>query len=302
MVDLSVKIGKLELKNPVMVASGTFGYGTEYSDLVDPSMLGAIVTKAITLHPREGNPMPRLWETPCGMLNSIGLQNVGVSAFLNEKLSDLLHLKTKVIVNLAGSTVDDFVEVAERLEGSGIHGMELNISCPNVDKGGMEFGMDPQLTHEVASAVRRVTDLPILAKLTPNAGLLEEVADAAASAGCDGLTVANTFLGLAVDIETRRPRLGGGTGGLSGPALKPLALHNVWRIAQKTNIPVVGSGGISSGEDVVEFILCGATAIQIGTANFFDPKVSLSCLDFIQDYCERRGVEYITDLIGKADM
>lgn len=300
MVDLSVKIGALELKNPVMVASGTFGYCTEYGDLIDISRLGAVVTKAITLHPREGNPLPRIWETACGILNSVGLENVGVEVFLKEKLPKIRSMATKLIVNVAGSEINEYVEVVRRIEGEGVDGIELNLSCPNVEKGGMTFGRDPQLTHQVVSEVREVTQLPLLVKLTPHAAAPEEIAQSAISAGCDGLTLINTFLGLAVDIETRRPRLGGGRGGLSGPAIKPLALHLVCEVARKVDVPVLGVGGISSGEDVIEFILCGATAVQIGTANFVNPETALNCLDFIRDYCKRKDIERITDLIGKV--
>lgn len=272
--DLSVELGSLRLANPVLVASGTFGYGTEREELTSASGLGGIVTKTITLEPRSGNAPPRLFETPSGLLNSIGLQNVGIDRFLAEKLPPLRELGVPIVVSIGGRSAEDFTEVARRLDGAGgVSALELNVSCPNVKEGGLEFCQVPGAAARVVERVRAVTPLPLWTKLSPNLTRIGELAHACEDAGSDALTAVNTFVGLAVDIRTGRSRLSPGTGGLSGPAIRPLALAKVREVVRAVRIPVIGVGGIASAEDVLEFLVVGARAVQIGTANFADPSI-----------------------------
>lgn len=293
----------LRLANPVMMASGTFGYGTETesSHLFDIQQLGAIVCKGTTLEPREGNPQPRLVETAAGLLNSIGLQNIGVKALIKEKAPIWASWPVPVIVNIAGDTVDQYAQLARQLDGvPGISGLEVNISCPNIKAGGVEFGSHPDSAAEVTAAVRKATSLPILVKLTPNTSDIAEVAVAVAEAGADALTLINTLRGMAVDIIQRRPVLGGLTGGLSGPALKPVALYLVYKVAGVVDCPIIGCGGITTASDALEFIMAGATAIQVGTANFANPRAPLDILDGIEQFLEKEGIKDIAELIGAA--
>lgn len=291
----------LLLCNPVMTASGTAGYGMEYSGLVDLQRLGAIVCKGTTLKPREGNPQPRLVETTSGILNSIGLENIGVEAVVRELAPLWAGWRVPVIVNIAGDRVEDYARVAARLEGvAGIAGIELNISCPNVKRGGLEFGTDPLLAFETTSAVRKATSLPLLVKLSPNVTDISGLARAVVSGGADALTVCNTLRGIAIDIERGRPVLGNICGGLSGPAIKPVALYLVYTVARSVQVPVVGCGGIATGEDALEFFMAGASAVQVGTANFTDPATSLKVLDGIEGYMRRKGIERLADIIGRA--
>ncbi|MEK6691848.1 MAG: dihydroorotate dehydrogenase [Nitrospirota bacterium] len=299
MADLRVNIGSMELKNPVMVASGTFGYGEEYSPYIDLNSLGAVVTKGISFHPIDGNPPPRIWETPSGLLNSIGLQNVGVKKFIKEKLPYLKGFDTRVIVNIFGTTISEYVKVAVRLsETPGIDAIEVNISCPNVKKGGMVFGTDSKSTKKVVSALKKVCSLPLLVKLSPNVTDITEFAMIAEGEGADAVSLINTILGMAIDIETRKPRLANITGGLSGPAIRPVALRMVWQVAKTVKIPVIGMGGISSAEDAIEFILAGATAIATGTANFYNPKTAYEIVNGLDGYLNEKGINDIKGLIG----
>ncbi len=289
------------MTNPVMTAAGTFGYGTEYSHLFDIQKLGAIVCKGTTLQPREGNPQPRLAETASGMLNSIGLQNIGVEALIKEKTPIWAKWQVPVIVNIAGETVDEYAELAHKLDGvAGISGLEVNISCPNVKAGGAEFGANPESAARVTAAVRAATSLPILVKLTPNTGEIAKVAVAVASAGADVLSLINTVKGMAIDITTHQILLGNKTGGLSGPAIKPIALAMVYEVAGAVELPVVGCGGITTGNDAIEFIMAGASAIQVGTANFANPHAPLDVLEGIEQFMKKEGIKDITKLIGAA--
>ena len=291
----------LRLANPVMTASGTFGYGTEYAEIVDIQRLGAIVCKGTTLEPREGNPQPRLTETPSGVLNSIGLQNIGVTALIKEKAPIWANWKVPVIVNIAGNTVEDYAEVSRQLDNvKGVAGIEINISCPNVKCGGAEFGLEPQTAAEVTAAVRKATSLPIIVKLTPSTSRITDIALAVAAAGADCLTLINTLKGMAIDTYRRKPVLGNITGGLSGPVLKPVALRVVYETAGKVNIPIIGCGGITTANDAIEFIMAGATAVQIGTATFANPKTAVEIVDGIAEFMQRNGVKKITDLVGAA--
>jgi len=297
---LRVKVGDLELANPVLTASGTFGYGLEYDDFFDVAELGGICTKGLSLQPRAGNPPERICETPAGMLNAIGLANVGVEAFCTEKLPKLRERKVTVVANIFASSTDDFVAIAERLDGeAGVHALELNVSCPNVTHGGIEFGKDPKLASQVTRAVRDATKLPVWVKMSPEAGDIVAVAKACEDAGADALTAINTIRGMSIDIEARRPRLANRTGGFSGPALRPVALRIVWDLVGAVRIPVIGIGGISNTRDALEFLLAGATAIQVGTASFADPCAAKKILDGIREYCERAGCD-VTGLIGQA--
>lgn len=299
MADLKVKIGSIELKNPVMVASGTFGYGEEYSPFIDLNTLGAIVTKGISLKPIDGNPPPRIWETPSGLLNSIGLQNVGVKTFIKEKLPYLKGFDTKIIVNIFGNTVKEYEKVAEHLSATtGIDAIELNISCPNVRRGGMVFGTDPKSTKRVISAVRKVCSLPLIVKLSPNVTDITEFAIIAEGEGADAISLINTLLGMAIDVESRRPRLSTITGGLSGPAIKPIALRMVWQVSKAVKVPIIGMGGISSTEDALEFILAGATAIAVGTATFSNPNILPEIISGLDRYLTEKGIGNINELIG----
>jgi len=291
----------LLLANPVMTASGTFGYGTEYSHIFDIQRLGAIVCKGTTLKPREGNPQPRLAETPCGLLNSIGLQNIGVKAVTKEKAPIWATWRVPVIVNIVGETIDDYAQLAEKLDGvAGISGIEINIGCPNIKGGGAEFGANPESAAEVTATVKASTSLPVLVKLTPNTTDIAEVAKAVAEAGADAISLINTLKGMAIDITRRRPLLGGITGGLSGPAIKPVALYMVYEVAGAVNVPVIGCGGITTSSDALEFIMAGASAIQVGTASFANPRAPLDVLEGIEQFMKKEGIDNLTDLIGTA--
>jgi len=291
----------LLLANPVMTASGTFGYGTEYSHMFDIQKLGAIVCKGTTLEPRDGNPQPRLAETAYGLLNSIGLQNIGVKAVIREKAPIWASWRVPVIVNIAGETVEDYAQLAGELDGiAGISGMEVNISCPNVKVGGAEFGANPDSAAAVTAAVKAATSLPVLVKLTPNTSDIAKVAMAVAEAGADAISLINTLEGLAIDIAKRRPLLGNITGGLSGPAIKPVALYMVYEVAKVVEVPVVGCGGITTASDAIEFIMAGASAIQVGTASFINPRAPLDVLEGIEKFVKEEGIDNLTDLIGVA--
>jgi len=300
--DLSIDFAGIRLKNPVLTASGTFGYGEEYAEFVDLSKLGGVIVKGISMKPIKGNPPPRIWETPSGMLNAIGLENPGVDVFLGDKLPYLRKFDTKVIVNIFGYSLEEYVGVAGKLDAvPGIDGLEVNISCPNVKAGGIVFGTDVRAAFELLSAVRRATKLPIIAKLSPNVTDITEFARAARDAGCDGLSLINTLLGMAIDIRCRRPRLANCTGGLSGPAIRPVAIRMVWQAAKAVRLPIIGMGGIASGEDAMEFILAGASAVAVGTANFVNPRATLDVLSGIQTFMAEQGHERLSSLIGKVE-
>ena len=289
------------LANPVMTASGTFGYGTEYSHLFDIQQLGAIVCKGTTLEPRDGNPQPRLAETACGVLNSIGLQNIGVNALIKEKAPIWASWRVPVIVNIAGETIDDYAQLAGKLDGvAGISAIEVNISCPNIKVGGAEFGANPESAAEVTAAVKAATSRPILVKLTPNTGDIAKIAMAVAEAGADAISLINTLRGMAIDIAKRRPLLGNITGGLSGPAIKPVALYMVYEVAGAVEVPVIGCGGITTASDAIEFIMAGASAIQVGTASFTNPRAPLDVLEGIKQFMKKEGIKDIAELIGVA--
>ncbi len=289
----------LILDNPVMTAAGTFGYGTEYSELVDIQRLGAIVCKGITLMPRKGNPQPRIVETTCGLLNSVGLENIGVDALIEDKAPIWAGWRVPVIVNVAGETFDEYIQVVTKLEGvPGVSGIELNISCPNISAGGMELGVNPELAAELTSAVKTATSLPLMVKLSPNVTDIREIALAVEGAGADAISLINTVRGMAIDINERRPCLGNIIGGLSGPAIKPIALYMVYEVAKNVHIPVIGCGGISRARDALEFIMAGASAVQIGTANLTNPGVSLAVLQGIKDFMKQEGIEHLTRLVG----
>ncbi len=297
--DLRVRIGGLELQNPVMTASGTFGYGEEFADLVNLQRLGGIVAKGISLKPRPGNAPPRVVETPCGMLNAIGLENVGVERFINEKMVFLRQAGTAVVVNILGDTVDDYSELAARLNGvEGLAAIEVNISCPNVRKGGVAFGSQPKMARSVTAAVRKQTSLPVIVKLSPNVTDITEIARAVEDSGADAVSLINTLFGMAIDSKTRRPRLANIVGGLSGPAIKPVALRMVWQVAGAVRIPVIGIGGITTAEDAVEFLLAGATAVQVGTANFVNPRAAEEIIDGLADYLQEQKMASVQSMIG----
>ena len=299
MVQLNTKIGSLELKNPVMTASGTFGYGTEYVDFMDISRLGAIIVKGTTLAPRQGNPYPRMAETPSGMLNAVGLQNKGVDYFVDHIYPEVQKIGTAIIVNVSGACIDDYVQTASIINTlDDIPAIELNISCPNVKQGGMAFGVNPESAAQVVSAVRKAYDKTLIVKLSPNVTDITEIARAVEGAGADSVSLINTMLGMAIDAEKRRPILSTVTGGMSGPAVKPVALRMVWQTAKAVKIPVIGLGGICSATDAIEFLLAGASAIQIGTANFIDPSISEKVVDGIADYLERHGFSSVQEIIG----
>ena len=301
---LKTRLGSLELKNPILSASGTFGYGQEVESFVDPSIYGGIVGKSISLEPRKGNPLPRTWETASGMLNSIGLQNPGIDAFISDPayLPRMSAYDTRIVVNLVGDTIDEYVEMARRLDAeSAVDALELNISCPNCPLGGMEFGIEAEATRRLVEAVRENFSRAIIAKLTPNVTEVIPIAQAAASGGADALSLVNTYVGMAVEWRQRRPRLGGITGGLSGPAIKPLALRLVWLVAQNCDVPVIGIGGIMNTDDVLEFIVAGASAVQIGTVQFVRPRVAVDMLDGIKAALEETGAGSIADLVGTLE-
>jgi len=297
---MEVTIGRgLTLKNPVMAASGTFGYGEEFARYVDLNSLGAIVVKGLSLEPASGNPPPRIMETPCGVLNSIGLQNVGVKAFLAEKLPFLRDYDTAVIANIFGETVDEYARLSEILSGAeGLKAVEVNVSCPNVEKGGIAFGSDPDRVAEVTRAVKGSTDLPVIVKLSPNVTDIALIAEAAEGAGADAVSLINTLKGMSIDVERRVPHIGKVIGGLSGPAIRPIALRMVWEVVNRVSIPVIGVGGIVDGNDALQFLIAGARAVQVGTANFMDPMATTKVLEGITDYMYRHYIRDINDLIG----
>lgn len=299
MVKTEIKLKGLTLKNPVMTASGTFGYGEEYSDFVDLSELGGIIVKGTTLHHREGNPYPRMAETPMGMLNCVGLQNKGVDYFIETIYPRIKDFETNVIVNVSGSNIDDYVTAAAKIDAlHNIPAIELNVSCPNVKQGGMAFGVTCSGIEQVTKAVREVYHKHLMVKLSPNVTNIAEIALAAEAAGADSVSLINTLLGMAIDAETRKPILSMVTGGLSGACVKPVALRMVWQVAKAVKIPVIGLGGISSATDAIEFLIAGASAIQIGTANFIDPAISGKVAKGIVEYCEKHGVEDVNELVG----
>ncbi len=303
MVDLSVEIGKLKLKNPIMTASGTFGYGEEFADFIDLNRLGGIIVKGTTLHHREGNPYPRMAETPSGMLNAVGLQNKGVDYFIEHIYPRIKDLDTRVIVNVSGSCIDDYVAVCDKLSPlDKVAAVEINISCPNVKQGGMGFGTTCNGAESVTSAVRKAYDGTMIVKLTPNVTDITEIARAVEAAGADAVSLTNTFLGMAIDVEKRKPMLSTITGGLSGPCIRPIAVRMVWQVANAVKVPVVGLGGIASGRDAIEFLLAGATAVQIGTANFVDPQVTVKAIDYIEDYLKRHQIASVRELIGGMEV
>jgi dihydroorotate dehydrogenase (NAD+) catalytic subunit len=299
--DLGVDLGGIKLANPVLMASGTFGYGADYVDLVDPADLGAVIVKGTTLHPRAGNPPPRIVETPSGMLNAIGLENPGIEAFMDEHLPRLRAHHVTVIVNIAGESVDEYAELAKIIDGSiGVAGIEINISCPNVARGGMQFGADPGAAREVVSAVRSVTSLPIVPKLSPNVTDIVSMAVACQDAGADAISMINTLSGMAIDIEKRRPLLGNVFGGLSGPAIKPVALRMIYQVYRAVDLPILGGGGIASARDALEFHMAGATAVSIGTGTFVRPTLAMEVIEGVRDYLVVHNLESIDQIIGAA--
>src|SRR5215208_944344 len=301
-MDLSVSIGSLTLANPLIAASGCFGYGVEYADVVDLSLLGGVAVKGLFLSEREGYPPPRIVETPAGMLNAIGLQGIGVHRFVREKLPELRDRRAVVIVNICGTTIYEYCEIARILsDHDGVAAIELNISCPNIKEGGITFGCSLTGTHSVVSAVRKVTGLPIIPKLTPNVTDVASFARAAEDAGADAVSLVNTFLAMAIDVETRRPRLSNIVGGLSGPAIRPIAVRMVYECRQAVKLPIIGMGGIATADDVLEFMIAGANAVQVGTANFIDPMIWPKLLDGITDYMHRHNVARVADLVGTID-
>ena len=296
---MEVSLGKLKLRNPVMTASGTFGYGEEYAPFVDLNRLGALIVKGISLEPRAGNPPPRIMETEGGMLNAIGLENVGVSAFIRDKLPFLRDYNVPVIVNIFGESLDEYRRVAEILgRTKGVHALEVNISCPNVEKGGLVFGCDPDLCYEVTRAVKAVTELPVIVKLTPNVTDAAALAMCCEAGGADAVSLINTLKGMSVDIERRAPHLQRVTGGLSGPVVRPVALRMVWEVVKKVSIPVIGIGGIVTAEDALAFLIVGAKAVQIGTANFINPRATMDILEGIEAYLIRHEMGDVNELIG----
>lgn len=298
-VDLSVTLAGIRLKNPVLAASGTFGYGVEFAGLVDLDRLGGIVVKGLSVEPLDGLPAPRLVETPAGMLNAVGLQNIGVARFIEEKLPELRRSDTAIIANVFGTTTEEYVEVIEQLNrAEGVAAYELNVSSPNARRGGMQFGTDPELLREVVTAAKRAAQRPLIVKLSPNVGDIAQFARIAAEAGADALTLINTLLGMAIDLETRRSRLGNPTGGLSGPAIKPVALRMVWQAARAVSVPVIGVGGISSGADALEFMVAGARAVEVGTANFVEPSAPLRIVDEMRKYCAANKIARVETLVG----
>jgi dihydroorotate dehydrogenase (NAD+) catalytic subunit len=301
-MDLSVRIGALTLKNPLIAASGCFGYGVEYADIVDLSSLGGIVVKGLFLKEREGHPAPRVVETPAGMLNAIGLQGIGVRRFVDEKLPELRARRATVLVNVCGTTLDEYVEVSRILsDHEGVAAIELNISCPNIKEGGIQFGCSLNGTYDVVNAVRKVTTLPVIPKLTPNVTDVASFARAAEDAGADAVSLVNTFLAMVIDVETRRPKISNVVGGLSGPAIRPIAVRMVYECRQTVKIPIIGMGGITDARDVLEFMIAGADAVQVGTANYVDPFIWPKLLDGVSDYLRRHNVARIADLVGTVD-
>ena len=303
MSDLSVEIGALRLKNPFIAASGCFGYGVEYAGAVDLASLGGVAVKGLFLAERDGHAPPRIVETPAGMLNAIGLQGIGVHRFVAEKLPELRRLGATVFVNICGSTIDEYCEIARVLsDHEGVAAIELNISCPNIKEGGIQFGCSLTGTHDVVSAVRRVTPLPVIPKLTPNVTDVASFARASADAGADAVSLVNTFLAMAIDVETREPRLSNVVGGLSGPAIRPIAVRMVYECRQAVSLPILGMGGIARIEDALEFIIAGATAVQVGTANFSDPFVWTKLVDGLDGYMRRHAIARVADLVGQVKL
>lgn len=303
MADLSVNIGQLKLANPVMTASGTFGYGLEFQDFVNLEKIGGIIVKGTTLHAREGNPYPRMAETPMGMLNAVGLQNKGVDYFVNHIYPKIKDIRTNMIVNVSGSQIEDYVQTAGIInELDRIPAIELNISCPNVKQGGMAFGVSPQGAAEVVNAVRKVYDKTLIVKLSPNVTNIAEIALAVEAAGADSVSLINTLLGMAINAEKRKPVLSTITGGMSGAAVKPIALRMVWQVARAVKIPVIGLGGIMNWRDAVEFLLAGASAIEIGTANFIDPAITVKVAEGIEDYLQRHGFASVKEIVGALEV
>src|SRR5574342_949493 len=301
-MDLSVRIGSLHLRNPLIAASGCFGYGLEYADMVDLASLGGVAVKGLFLEERDGHPPPRIVETPSGMLNAIGLQGIGVHRFVREKLPELRERRATVFVNVCGTTIDEYCEVTRILsDHEGVAAIELNISCPNIKEGGIPFGCSLRGTHDVVSAVRRATRLPLIPKLTPNVTDVASFAHAAEDAGADAVSLVNTFLAMVIDVETRRPKISNVVGGLSGPAIRPIAVRMVYECREQVKIPVIGMGGIASARDALEFIIAGAHAVQVGTANFVDPFIWKKLLDGIADYMRRHNISRIADLVGTID-
>ncbi len=297
--DLRVKIGPLELKNPVMAASGTYGYGKEFEPLLDLNKLGAVIVKGLSLKPKAGNPPPRIVETPAGMLNAIGLANIGLEAFIKEKLPWLRELDTKIIVNIYGHHMEEYGELAAALnDAEGVSAIEVNISCPNVDCGGMAFGTDPDISAKLTELVLKNTDKPVIVKLSPNVTDISVLAKAVESAGAHAISLINTLTGMAVDIETRTPKLANISGGLSGPAIRPVALHMVYQAAKTVDIPLIGVGGIMNFQDALEFLIAGATAVQLGTANFVNPKATLDVVEGIRSFCKEEGINSVEEIIG----
>lgn len=302
-INLDVNIADIKMKNPVMVASGTFGYGEEYSSFYNLNELGAIVSKSITLLPRIGNRPPRIAETPSGILNAIGLQNVGLDKFISLKMPFLKKIGIPVIVSISGEDISEYIAIAEKLNNvDGVSGIELNISCPNVAKGGMQFGADAQTTHELVKSVRYTTKIPIIAKLSPNVTNVVDIALSAEGAGADAISLINTLLGMSIDINTKRPKLGNITGGLSGPAVRPVAIRMVWQVFNAVKLPIIGMGGIMTAEDAIEFIIAGARAVSVGTANFVNPMSVIEIISGIRNYMEQKGVADINDLVGSLDI
>lgn len=303
MAELSVNIGNLQMKNPVMTASGTFGYGIEYADFLDISRIGGIIVKGTTIQPREGNLYPRMAETPSGMLNAVGLQNKGAQYFVDHIYPQIMNVDTNMIVNVSGSSVETYVECAEKIaELEKIPAIELNISCPNVKQGGMAFGVTCQGAAEVVRAVRKAYPKTLIVKLSPNVTDITEIAKAVEAEGADAVSMINTMMGMAINAEKRKPVLSTVTGGLSGPCMKPVALRMVWQTSKAVNIPIIGLGGISCWKDAVEFMLAGATAVQIGTYNFVDPTISVKVIDGINDYCNRHGFKSVKEIIGALEL
>ena len=301
-MDLSVEIGSLRMSNPFMAASGCFGYGVEYAEAVDLASIGAVVSKGLFLKPREGHPPERIVETPAGMLNAIGLQGIGVHRYIDEKLPELRRLGATNVVNICGVTIDEYVEVARILsDAEGVHGLEINISCPNIKEGGIQFGCSLNGTFDVVSAVRKVTRLPVIPKLTPNVTDVASFARAAEDAGADAVSLVNTFLAMVIDVETRRPKISNVVGGLSGPAIRPIAVRMVYECRQMVKIPILGMGGIADARDALEFIIAGANAVQVGTANFVDPFIWPKLIGGIDDYLARHNVARVADLVGTVD-
>ena len=301
-MDLSVSLGSLTIPNPLIAASGCFGYGVEYADAVDLAGLGGVAVKGLFLAPREGHVPPRIVETPSGMLNAIGLQGIGVHRFVDEKLPELRRRGALVFVNICGTTVDEYVELARILsDAEGVHAIELNISCPNIKAGGITFGCSLSGTHNVVSAVRKVTQLPVIPKLTPNVTDVASFARAAEEAGADAISLVNTFLAMAIDVETRRPKLTNIVGGLSGPAIRPIAVRMVYECRQAVKLPIIGMGGIATAEDVLEFMIAGASAVQVGTANFVDPFIWTKLLDGLRAYMGRHRITKLAELTGTLD-